>query len=65
MILYKLLSFNYKYKINSICYFGGYDYIEGEGHIKSPKDKLYETSISYNKLIKKLKLFIYSNLYSN
>jgi hypothetical protein len=45
MILYKLLSFNYKYKINSICYFGGYDYIEGEGHIKSPKDKLYETSI--------------------
>ena len=31
--------------INSICYFGGYDYIEGEGHIKSPKDKLYETSI--------------------
>lgn len=31
--------------IDGLCYYGGYDYIEGEGHIKNPKNKLYESSI--------------------
>lgn len=32
--------------IDGICYYGGYDYIEGEGYIKNPKDKIYESSIT-------------------
>ena len=32
--------------INNKCFFGYYDYIEGEGTIKNPKDKIYKTSIN-------------------
>jgi len=35
--------------IDGICYFGGYDYIEGTGIIKNPKNKIYESNINVTK----------------
>ena len=39
--------------INGLCYYGSYDYIEGEGIIRNPKNKLYESSI----LVENYKLY--------
>lgn len=35
--------------IDGICYFGGYDYIEGIGNIKNPQNKIYESNINVTK----------------